>query len=123
MSNEIKMSGFVSAECEARTLGDLRALVKWCDEYKVDDKAGLDWGGMGKLYVELTGDSAVPAEWIECGDHLVGDEHWDVLIDTHTHKYKGPETYEEAREEALEKKPAKFDWPARDRYADERRPE
>lgn len=119
MSNKVSMSGFVSAECEARTLGDLRALVKWCDEYNVSDDAGLDWG-MGKLYVELTGDKAVPAEWIECGDHIYPVVKYDLLINTH---YHGPETYEEAREEALEKKPAKFDWPAWDRYADERRPE
>ena len=119
MSDRIKMSGFVSAECEARTLGDLRALVKWCDEYKVDDKAGLDWGA-GKLYVELTGDNALPAEWIECGEHVPPSVGYHLIIDTH---YHGPETYEEAREEALEKKkPARFDWPARDRYGSEGMP-
>ena len=126
MSSRIVMSGFVSAECEARTLGDLRALVRWCDEYRVSDEANLDWG-MGKLFVDLTGKDTAAASWIECGDHLFDDEHWDLLIETHAHpereKYNGPETYEEAREEALEKKPAKFDWPAWDRYADERRPE
>lgn len=119
MSKQITMSGFVSAECEARTLGDLRALVKWCDEYQVDDRAGLDWG-MGKLYVELTGDQAVPAEWIECGDHIPPNMKYDLIIETHHH---GPETYEEAREEALERKPARFDWPTKDRYGDEARPE
>ena len=118
MSSEIKMSGFVSAQCEARTLGDLRALLKWCDEYNVDDSAGLDWG-MGKVYVELTGDDAVPAEWIECGNHIPPNIKYDLIIDTH---YHGPETYEEAREEALER-PAKYDWPTKDRYSDEARPE
>lgn len=122
MSTKVRLSGFVTAECDARNVGDLRELLKWCDKYDVGDDAGLDWG-YGKVYVDVTGETAVPASWIECGDHLVGDEHWDVLIDTHTHPYKGPETYEEAREEALEKKePAKYDWPARDRYADERMP-
>ena len=118
MPSRIVMSGFVSAECEARTLGDLRALVKWCDEYAVEDNCGLDWG-MGKVHVELTGDKAVPADWIECGDHIPPTRKYHLIVDTH---YDGPETYEEAREEALEK-PAKYDWPAKDRYADERRPE
>lgn len=118
MSSEIKMSGFVSAECEARTLGDLRALLKWCDEYNVADDAGLDWG-LGRVYVNLTGEDAVLAEWIECGDHIPPVTKYDLIINTH---YHGPETYEEAREEALEK-PAKYDWPTKDRYGDERRPE
>ena len=111
MSNQIKMTGFVSAECEARTLGDLRALVKWCDKYRVGDEAPLDWG-MGTLFVDLTGKQAASAAWIECGDHLVGDEHWDLLIDTHTHREQN--------------EPAPFDWPTKDRlnrYGDETRPE
>lgn len=107
MSSRITMSGFVSAECEARTVADLRALVKWCDEYKVSDDCSLDWG-MGKLYVELTGDNPKPAEWIECGEHMYPTVKYDFLVNTH---YHGPETYEEALEEAL------------DRYSDERRPE
>ena len=127
MSDEmIKMTAFVSVECEARKLGDLRELIEWCNKYEVSDDCGLDWGA-GKLYVELTGDKSVPAEWIECGDHIYPVVKYDYLVPTHEHpeyeKYNGPETYEEAREEALEKKPAKFDWPAWDRYADERRPE
>ena len=118
MSKQIKMTGFVSAQCEARTVGDLRALVKWCDEYHVDDSTGLDWG-MGSVYVELTGDKPMPAEWIECGNHMPPNIKYDFLINTH---YHGPETYEEAREEALDR-PAKFDWPTRDRYGDDARPE
>ena len=98
MSSEIRMTGFVSAECKARTVGDLRALVAWCDEYNVSDDCGLDWGS-GAVYVELTGDKPKPAEWIECGDHLYPTVKYDFLVNTH---YHGPETYEEALEEALE---------------------
>lgn len=119
MSNKVSMSGFVSAECDAQNVGDLRGLLEWCDKHGISDDTGLDWGH-GKVYVELTGDKPVPAEWIECGDHIYPVVKYDLLINTH---YHGPETYEEAREEALEKKPAKYDWPAWDRYADERRPE
>jgi hypothetical protein len=103
MSSEIRMTGWVSAECKARTVGDLRALVAWCDEYNVSDDCGLDWGS-GAVYVELTGDKPKPAEWIECGDHLYPTVKYDFLVNTH---YHGPETYEEALEEALEK-PAKY---------------
>lgn len=139
MSDRITMSGFVSAECEARTLGDLRALVKWCDKYEVSDDCPLDWG-MGTLFVDLTGDKPKPAEWIECGSHMYPTVKYDFLVNTH---YHGPETYEEALEEALERnKEASNDMRERwgkprdyvgetfgmyreriDRYGDERRPE
>jgi hypothetical protein len=61
----------------------------------------------------------VPDDWIEGGDHIPPTRKYHLIVDTH---YHGPETYEEALEEALER-PAKYDWPAKDRYADERRPE
>lgn len=119
MSNKVSMSGFVSAECEARNIGDLRELLKWCDKYGVSDDAGLDWG-YGKVYVDVTGETAVTADWIECGDHIPPTTKYDLIIETH---YHGPETYEEAREEALEKKePAKYDWPAKDRYGNDGMP-
>ena len=125
MSDKVRLSGFVSAECDARSIGDLRELLKWCDKYGVSDDAGLDWG-YGKLYVELTGDTAVSADWIECGDHMGDVRVYDVIITTHGHpeyeKDNGPDNYEEAREIALEKEPAKYDWPAKDRYGDERMP-
>jgi len=79
-------------------VGDLRALVAWCDEYNVSDDCDLDWGS-GAVYVELTGDKPKPAEWIECGSHMYPTVKHDFLVNTH---YHGPETYEEALEEALE---------------------
>lgn len=107
MSDKVKVTAFATVDCEARTLGDLRELVKWCDEHDLPDRLGLDLGS-GFVYVEITGDTAVRAEMIECGDHRPPKIMFDVLVPTHSH---GPETYEEALEEAL------------DRYADERRPE
>jgi len=127
MSNKVEMSGFVSAQMKARTVKDLRAFVRWLDKYKVSDSKEIDWGS-GCVYVELTS-VAVPAEWIECGEHVPPDTAYDLLISTHDHHKKpsdfdwptrdklkeaykqAPNNYEEALEEAL------------DRYGDEARPE
>ena len=97
MSNEVEMSGFVSAHMKARTVGDLRAFVRWLDKYKVSDEKEIDWGS-GYVYVELTS-VAVPAEWIECGEHIPPDKGYHLIIDTHGH----------------DEKPADFDWPTKDR--------
>ena len=131
MSREINLSAFASADMEARTVGDLRELLKWCDEHHVPDAVGIDWGS-GRVYLELTGPGAVPAEWIECGDHIPPAVRFDIIVPTHEHED--------------ESKPAEFDWPSKDRlkeyykqapdnyeealerkydyrYGDERRPE
>jgi len=97
MSNKVEMSGFVSAHMKARTVGDLREFVRWLDEYKVSDSKEIDWGS-GYVYVELTS-VAVPAEWIECGEHIPPDKGYHLIIDTHSH----------------DEKPADFDWPTKDR--------
>ena len=111
-NNKVEMTGWVSGKKEVRTLKDLRDLVAWADKYKLKDESVIDYGGGPYLYVDFMGESEVAkATWIECGDHLVGDEKWDVLIETHGH----PE--HEAQE------PAKYDWPTKDRYGDESRPE
>jgi len=97
MPNEVEMSGFVSAQMKARTVKDLRAFVRWLDKYKVSDSKEIDWGS-GYVYVELTS-VAVPAEWIECGEHIPPDTAYDLLISTHDHH----------------KKPSDFDWPTKDK--------
>ena len=97
MPNKVEMSGFVSAQMKARTVKDLRAFVRWLDKYKVSDSKEIDWGS-GYVYVELTS-VAVPAEWIECGEHVPPDTAYDLLISTHDHH----------------KKPSDFDWPTRDK--------
>lgn len=105
------MSGFVTAHMEARTVEDLRTLVGWLNKYSVPNDTGIDWD-RGRVYVELTGENSVPAQWTECGNHIPPVSRYDILIDTHTHD-----------DENAPKKPAKFDWPAWDRYNAEGRPE
>lgn len=130
MSEPVEMSGFVTAKKKVHTLKDLRDLVAWADKYKVSDDSVVE-RSFSHMWISVIGTpDSVPATWIECGDHLAGDEHWDVLIETHQHpeleKYNGPDTYEEALELALDREPAPFDWPAIDRlnrYGDESRPE
>lgn len=126
MSDKIRVTAFATVDCEARTLGDLRKLVEWCDKHGLEDRLGLDWGA-GFVYVEITGDTAVRAEMIECGDHIPPKFMFDVLVPTHEHKYNGPENYEEAREmaESRSYKTETFRMyqDRLDRYGDDRRPE
>jgi len=112
MSSEVKISAIAFAEMEAKTAEDLRALVDWLNKYEIPNNADIDWSH-GKVYVELTGNTSVPAEWIECGDHVPPKIAFDVLVPMHEHpEYKQyPENYEEALEQAL------------DRYGDKTRPE
>jgi len=98
MSNEIEMSGFVSAKMEARTVRDLNKLVHWLAKYRVSPSTKIDFG-RGAIYVDLTGENSVPAEWAECGEHIPPDKGYHLIIDTHSH----------------DEKPADFDWPTKDR--------
>lgn len=107
---KIEMTGYATMRADVRSVEDLRQLVSALDKNKVRGDAEVDWGS-GYVYVGVAEDAK--ATWIECGDHLYGDEQWDVLIETHSH----PEHNDE---------PAMFDWPAKDRlnqYGDESRPE
>ena len=123
---KVDLEAIVSAQCSPRTVGDLRKLIEWCDKHQVKDSALLDWGS-GNVYVELTGAGSVPAEWIECGDHIPPKVMFDVLVPTHEHKYNGPENYEEALEmaESRSYKTETFRMyqDRLDRYGDDRRPE
>ena len=85
--HDVEMTGWVAAKKEVRTLRDLRDLVAWCDKYAIPDEAVIDYSGSGPyLFVDFMGEAEVAkATWIECGDHPVGDEKWDVLIETHHH--------------------------------------
>ena len=106
--HEVEMTGWVAAKKEARTLKDLRELVAWADKYGVTDEAVLDYSSSGPyIYVDFLGSDQVKATWIECGDHLYGDEKWDVLIDTHHHpEYDPPAQEEPSKEETFDP-----DWP------------
>ena len=85
MSATMKMTAIVTIECKARTLGDLRELVQWCDKYRVSDKSELDWGS-GSMFIDLSGTELLPAEWIECGDHIPPDHNYDVIVVKHEHE-------------------------------------
>lgn len=108
---EVEMVGFVTAKMEARTVEDLRTLVGWLNKHTVPNSTEIDFD-RGTIYVELTGETSVPAEWIECGDHIPPSRGYDIIIPTHIHDDENAPT-----------RPAKFDWPTIDRYGDERRPE
>jgi hypothetical protein len=98
------MHGFVSAKRKVHTLKDLREFVAWCDKYKVDGDCNVDYGTGGDMYIDLiSGLDVLPASWIECGDHMWDDIHYDVLIETHKHPADDPQ------------QPALYDWPAKDR--------
>ncbi len=80
----IKMIATVTAECEVRTLGDLRKLIEWCDKYRISDGRELDWAA-GKVYLDVA-DGASGVQWIECGDHIPPNHVHDVLVVTHHHE-------------------------------------
>ena len=99
--HDVEMTGWVTAKKKARTLKDLRDLVAWADKYGVTDEAVLDYGSGPYLYMDFLGSDQVKAAWIECGDHLVGDERWDVLIETHQHPEHDPPAQEEPGKEEV----------------------
>lgn len=94
---KIEMTGYAAMRADVRTVDDIRRLVKTLDENKVRGDANVDWGS-GHVYVGVAEDAKVT--WIECGDHLAGDEQWDLLIETHEHD---------------EGEPAAYDWPTKDK--------
>jgi len=77
----IDMHGGIYASAEARNVGHLRELVKWCDEYNVPDAASLDWG-VGMVHIDIIDNGT--AEWIEDGDSVPPHRHWDVLVHVRT---------------------------------------
>jgi hypothetical protein len=95
---EIEMTGFVTANMKARTVEDLRTLVGWLNKYDVHNSTEIEFD-RGKIYIDLTGEDSVPADWIECGEHIPPDTAYHIVIDTHFHH----------------EQPAKFDWLAKDR--------
>ena len=82
---KVKLSGFATAECQVRTVDDLRDLVAWCEKHAVPGDSIVDTGS-DRVFIEVLGKaSSVPGVWIECGDHLVDDLKYDILLETHTH--------------------------------------
>jgi hypothetical protein len=72
----IDMHGGIYASAEARNVGHLRELVKWCDEYNVRDDAALDWG-VGVVHIDIVDNG--PAEWTCDGDSI--EQRWNVVVD------------------------------------------
>lgn len=106
---KIEMSGYSTVRADVRTVQDLHDLIRFLDDNRVRRDAELDWG-KGHVYVLVVENAE--AEFIECGDHIPPDTHFDVILNTHTHPV--PETYEEALELRLDQ-PANYDWPAHDK--------
>jgi hypothetical protein len=82
---DITIAAYATAKASVRTVGDLRDLIGWLDKYRVPNDTQLDWD-RGAVYVMLTNDKETSAAWIECGDHLVGEELYDLLLETHQHE-------------------------------------
>jgi hypothetical protein len=101
---KIEMSGYACVRADARNVKDLRTLLRFLDDNKVTDTAELDWGS-GYLYVSVAEDAR--AEFIQCGEHIQPNLEFDVILNTHSHNDE----------------PARYDWPAIDKYGDEDRPE
>lgn len=109
---KIEMNGYAHVRADARTVKDLRDLLRFLDDNRVRDDANVDWS-TGHVYVVVVDDGV--AEFIECGDHIPPDYKFDVILNTHTHPVNVPETYEEALEMALDRRPATYDWPTKDK--------
>lgn len=96
------MSGYAYVRADARTVQDLRQLLRFLDDNLVSDEADVDWSAG---YVYITAAEGASAEFIECGDHIPPDYKFDVILNTHDHP-----NYRE---------PAMFDWPTKDRLKNE----
>lgn len=112
MSNEIEMTGWVVAKAPLRTVEDVRTLAGWLNRYNVPNSITLELDKQ-TVWIELVGENSVEAEWIECGEHVPPASAYNVLISTHGHGDPAD----------APSGPARFDWPAKDRYGDENRPE
>ena len=109
---KIEMSGYSTVRADVRTVQDLRDLLRFLDDNRVRRDVQLDWGE-GYVYAFVVENAE--AEFIQCGEHIPPDLHFDVILNTHTHPVNVPETYEEALEMALDRRPATYDWPTKDK--------
>jgi len=145
---EYEVMGYATIKAQVWSLADLRELIAQADSWQLRDECKIDWD-YGCVFIDVAdtsrGDQMEP---ISCGDHYpVRDangeyvDHIDFVINAHKcarhepavdpEPYQGPETYEEALEEALDPEPpsgayawqadkyrqdvAAYDWPTRDR--------
>ena len=110
---DYEVMGYATIKAQVWSLGDLRELVAQADKWVLRDECKIDWD-YGCVFIDVAdtsrGDLMEP---ISCGDHYPtrdanGEflDHADFVITAHKcartepEKYEGPETYEEAVEQA-----------------------
>jgi len=82
---DISINAYAIAKASVKSAGDLRELTAWLDKYRVSDTVEIDWDREA-VYVTIVDSAKAAAVWIECGDHLVGEELYDLLLETHQHE-------------------------------------
>ena len=116
---EIEIEATAAIVAEVNTVDDLRKLVAHLNKYNVANATEIELSSYKgqRIYVTLTGDNCVEAEWIECGDHVPPDRSYDVIISTHAHdeQIPGQTTIDEVIEPQSMHQPSDYDWPRRDR--------
>ena len=97
---KIEIRGFATASTWLENVGDVRALVKWLDQYGVDDSIGVEFEA-SKVWIELADGKG---DMISCGDHVPPEDKYDVILLTHPHPEDNVEVIPQ------------YDWVARDKY-------
>lgn len=98
----MEIHGYAYTSSEVRTVNDLRDLVRFLDDYRIDGDIEVEID-RGKAFVNIANGKA---EMISCGDHVPPDENWDVIVLTHTHADDDPEPQVIPQ----------YDWMSVDRY-------
>ena len=114
-----EIMGYATIKAQVWSLADLRELVAQANSWQLRDDCKIDWD-YGCVFIDVADTSRGDAmEPISCGDHYpVKDangeyvDHIDFVINAHKcsrgepEKYNGPETWEEAEEERLDREKA-----------------
>ena len=83
----IKIEATATIVADIHTVGGLRALVAHLNEHNVANDTEIELSNYKgqRIYITLTGDNCVEAEWIQCGEHIPPARAYDVIIPTHGH--------------------------------------
>lgn len=85
----VEMSAWVSLRVKVMSVQDVHDLSDYLKQHRVDYDTPVELGRGDWLYVLVSGDGDnVPAEWIECGDHVPPESRYDVLVTTHIHPHE-----------------------------------
>jgi hypothetical protein len=83
-SGVVELHAYVTASIRIRSVGDLRALVKYLDEAAVEDGVNVDTGS-DSIYIDLADtQTGAKASLIECGEHIPvkkADGTWERVFD------------------------------------------